>query len=708
MPASCAEADAALEHANQLRMNGKIQQAADCYVEMVKVNPKNSGYWARLAECYDLLGKSDQAIFACGKVMALDPKFPWAYDLRANAYMQKNDTKAALADANREVELDPKSPGALILRAVIFQRMNERHRAMADADKAVAVAPNNPISYFGRAQCLTAAGNNAKVLIDCQSALRLNPKFWDAFTLLVATYCRLHQPDKAVAEIRRAQNQNLFPPLALATVSAGNGLFAQAISLYDKAAQNSGDLEKIHIGKATCYIQLGQFNSGAQEASAAIKLNAKNATAFLLRSRCEAALADFKSALSDLDSAIVIEPESGVYYFDRGKVHAQQHSWREGLEDLTSALKLRFSNAEVYAKRAECHFGLEEYSAALKDADKALAMDHKCIAAMHARVWLYLQQNKIKEAMSEAQKVVNLAPKVGSSWSLMARVYEATGDKRARIAALKKQIQFDPTDAQAKVQLSDALTGSSHKMPNGTDSNHPTCKLRLPQLDEEVKSHPNIPAVYMARADYYRQVFEPAAAVRDYAQAIKLDPNLQTAYIGRGESYSQMEKWQLARMDFLQACKICPTDLAAVRQLGRMDQMLGLDDKAVTDYSNFLAVRKSEIIYSERARILCRQGKLKEALSDATNAIDCSPHNSLGYSVRADVEMASHDYNKAVADYSAAIKIKTGNAELYRKRAAAYEQLGNKRMRDLDLAAATTATKDIFDDAPFRTKSPNK
>jgi tetratricopeptide (TPR) repeat protein len=164
----------------------------------------------------------------------------------------------------------------------------------------------------------------------------------------------------------------------------------------------------------------------------------------------------------------------------------------------------------------------------------------------------------------------------------------------------------------------------------------------------------------------------------------------------------------LARADFAQACKLIPTDLVAVRRLGLTDQRLGSDDKAVTDYSDYLALRKNNRIYIERAKVLCHQGKLKEALSDASNAIECAPHNLLGYSVRGDVEMSAQDYNKAVVDYSEAIKIKGGDAELFRKRAAAYDRLGNKRMRDLDLAAAGKATKDIFDDAPFRTKSPGK
>jgi tetratricopeptide (TPR) repeat protein len=708
LPAACAGPDAALEHANQLRMSGKFQQAADCYAEMAKANPKNAIYWSKLAECYDLLGKADQAISACGKALELDPKCPWAYDLRANAYMRKNNPKAALADANKEVELNPKSPGALIARAAIYQTLNEPRRAMADSDKAISVAPNDAGAYLGRAQRLSIAGNNAKAILDCKSALRLYPKYWDAFTLVIQTYCRLNQRDRAMAEIQRAQDQKLFEPIALATLCFENGLWAPAIALYDKAAPKLGDLEAVHIAKAASYLQLGQFSSGAREASAAIKLNAKNARAFLMRGRCEAGLTDFKSAMFDLNQSIMLEPESGATYYERGKLYVQQGLWQEGLEDFTSSIKLRFVDPDAYVKRGECHFGLKEYAAALKDADTALAKDHNCIAAMHVRVWVELQQNQIQQATSEAQKVLKLAPKSGASWALMARVYGATGDQKARVEALKKQVELDPNNAQAKVALSDAQTGKSSKTKHHHDSSYQNYKLGLPRLDEEVKNHPTAPAAYMSRAEYYKKVFEPAAAVSDYSQAIKLDPDLQAAYVLRGECYMQMEKWQLARADFAQACQLIPTDLVAVRRLGLIDQTLGSDDKAVTDYSNYLALRKNNRIYIERAKVLCHQGKLKEALFDASNAIECAPHNLLGYSVRGDIEMSAHDYNKAIADYSEAIKIKGGDAELFRKRAAAYDRLGNKRMRDLDLAASGKATKDIFDDAPFRTKSPGK
>jgi len=707
MPAIWAGSNVTDEQASQLRLKGNYQEAAGCYLRLVQSNPASTLYWSKLAECYALLGQSDKAINACNKVLSLDPKYVWAYDLRANAYMQKNNPKAALADANREVELDPKSAMALMLRATIHLNLKDS-LALADSDKAIQLSPNDAKAYWIRAQCFWNAGDDDKTLRDCNTALRLNPKLWSAIELIVHAYSRKHQPEKALAEVQRAESYKIFEPLSFAALCADVGLYPEAIRQYDQTLRNRKFEELAHAGKANCCIFMGQFDLANREASEAIKFNPKDVSVYWFRAQSEIARGNLKSAIADLNTALIKDPKANYLFAQRGKLLEQTGQHQAAVEDFNKAIKLGFTSVENYTKRGESYFRMGNSGAALKDAEHALSINRNFVPAIHVRVWVYLQQKKFNLARSEAQRAVQLEPKDASTWSLMAHVCKVTDDEKGRLDALKKVIECDPENAEAKIALSDAHSASSLNLIKGIDSKYEHFKKGLSPLEEDVKNNPGSAAAYMARAEYYKRAFEPATAVKDYTLALKFAPNLQSAYVGRGECYMQLENWQLAQNDFAKACKISPADIYAVRQLGRVDQVMGQDDKAIEDYSRYLSLRKNQIIFADRAMILCRHGKVKEALSDAASAIATSRGDSLGYSVRADIEMKTGDFNKAVTDYTQAISLKRDHAELLNKRAAAYDKLGNTKLRDRDLASANSTAKEIFDAAPFRITSPSK
>jgi tetratricopeptide (TPR) repeat protein len=75
------------------------------------------------------------------------------------------------------------------------------------------------------------------------------------------------------------------------------------------------------------------------------------------------------------------------------------------------------------------------------------------------------------------------------------------------------------------------------------------------------------------------------------------------------------------------------------------------------------------------------------------------PKEYFNYSRRADVYASLHQYQRAVDDYSYAIKINDGRFDdfdsLYTLRARAYDKLGKKDLAEADRKKAVTFSGDI-------------
>lgn len=114
-------------------------------------------------------------------------------------------------------------------------------------------------------------------------------------------------------------------------------------------------------------------------------------------------------------------------------------------------------------------------------------------------------------------------------------------------------------------------------------------------------------------------------------------------------------------------------------------------------------------LHETRAGCYSGLGKHAQAIADYTAAIALRTNNTRLLFKRAESYLHAGQYEKAVADYTRVIEVdgKDGNImggspEAYLGRASAYEQLGRKDLANKDRAAALSADRQNYSDAPFR------
>lgn len=161
--------------------------------------------------------------------------------------------------------------------------------------------------------------------------------------------------------------------------------------------------------------------------------------------------------------------------------------------------------------------------------------------------------------------------------------------------------------------------------------------------------------------EYYKQglVFynsmEYDRSIDDFTKALEINPKDKEnhkVYYMRGRSYSENRQYNEAINDFTKALEICPdTDKAT--------KFLIIESRG----NSYHALNKSDA-----------------ALKDFSDAIALNPmHKNIKYvySNRGWIWQSKQDYEKAIKDYYAALKIDPAFAPSYYGRASAYYKSGN-------------------------------
>ncbi len=126
-------------------MQGKYQQAVDCFQLVVEQNPKFAEAHLNLAECLLHMGEAEKALASFDAGVTLRPQDPGAYSSRGHAYMTLGQPKKALQDYKRCVQLLPDNAQALLNRGDAFREVGEWEKALDDYMAARKRAVQSPI-----------------------------------------------------------------------------------------------------------------------------------------------------------------------------------------------------------------------------------------------------------------------------------------------------------------------------------------------------------------------------------------------------------------------------------------------------------------------------------------------------------------------------------------------------------------------------------
>jgi len=293
-----------LPHCLALHRQGKLREAMDCYVQVLRGDPENSEalYYVAVvavqegkfaegiklaqraltfgppqARVHNLLGQAllrlsqaQEALASFDRAIELQPDFAEAYGNRANALIDLGRAEDALASFERVLALRPDSWEDWCNLANLLAELGQAEAALAGYDNAIALRPNHAAIHFNRAKTQVALNRLAEALAGLDQAIAIAPDFAEAYSDRGLVLAELNRLEEAVASFDRALALKADFPSALS--NRGNilrqlGHFVEAETDYTRAIKIDPKFSAAHLGHGHLLLERGLL----QEARAAIE-----------------------------------------------------------------------------------------------------------------------------------------------------------------------------------------------------------------------------------------------------------------------------------------------------------------------------------------------------------------------------------------------------------------------------------------------------
>jgi tetratricopeptide (TPR) repeat protein len=259
---------------------------------------------------------TDDAIAACSRLLAFNPRNAIFYNNRGNAYNVKGNYDRAIADLNEAIRLNPNYALAYINRGRAYNSGGEHDRAIADLDQAIRLNPKNAVAYNNRGWAYNGKGEHDRAIADFDQAIRLNPNYALAYNNRGWAYNGKGSYDRAIADLNEAIRLN--PNYALA-----------------------------YNNRGWAYNGKGDYDRAIADLDESIRLDPKNAGGYGVRAKAYFLRGDYDRAINDYDQAIRLNSKLATVYNNRGEVYEAKNDPDHAIADFDQALKLNPANDDA-------------------------------------------------------------------------------------------------------------------------------------------------------------------------------------------------------------------------------------------------------------------------------------------------------------------------------------------------------------------------
>ena len=177
------------------------------------------------------------------------------------------------------------------------------------------------------------------------------------------------------------------------------------------------------------------------------------------------------------------------------------------------------------------------------------------------------------------------------------------------------------------------------------------------------------------------------------------DPLRATAYVARGAIYAETGKLDAAIADYSAAIKLRPNDIAAFRGRAFVEERQGHQAEALADFKQAIALQPDNfLLYSELLNSYLRTGNYVASIAVYSDFAAKRPKDPSLLNSRAWMDVGAEEFDKAIADATAAAAMNDKWAEPYSALATAYIDKGDfqNALKSADNAVDRDSDKAVY------------
>ena len=441
----------------------------------------------------------DKALAAADAVAKKEPKSPVPYNLRGLVALAKRDLKTARGYFEKALEVNPSYFAAANNLATIDIQEGHPQTARERYERMLKASPRDEQLLIAYAQVLTLAGAASdEIRKQLDAAIVSNPPSVRARVARIDFDMRRRDGKAAVAAAQAAlavipDDPRLLSALGAAQVLAGDS--NQAINTY-------GRLVQLQPKSALPLLQLAESQAAAKEwgaaidsARKAIALQPDYSPAWGVLAKTQIASGHADEALSDAKKLEQERPKSALGFALEGEIRAAQKQWPEAAAAYREAFSRMpqgqiavryYATLDAAGKTADADAMAKKWMADHPDdttvpafladndlahgrADRALAgyqrvlkIDPNNVLALNNIGWI-LTDRKDPAGLEYAERAHRLAPFNPGILDTLGLAYLTNGDPKRAVQLLGMATTMNPSSADIRLHLAQALAASGDK-----------------------------------------------------------------------------------------------------------------------------------------------------------------------------------------------------------------------------------------------------
>ncbi len=366
-----------LHYAQSLCQEGRLSEARNIYLDLIKTIPSNSEVLTNLGTIELQFGNYAFAEELLKKSIKLNPNQPHALSNLGNRFLDAGLFEEAIDFYNKAIKLNPNFVNAYFNQGRAFSEIKKYESAAKCYKRCIQIAPSFADGYINYGVALNKLSQYEEALSSYDKAIVIAPNYAEAFYNKGIALEHLKRFDEAFDNYNKAID--LFPGYAEAHLSVGAVHFAlkrydDALESYARAIQLKPDYAEAYLNIGALQMALKRYDDALVSYARAIQLKPDYPEVYLNRGVVEFLLKHYEEALASYARAIQLKPDYAEAYSCMGVVFFALKRNEESLASYARAIQLKPDYAEAYSNIGAVLINSKCYEKALENYHRAFQL----------------------------------------------------------------------------------------------------------------------------------------------------------------------------------------------------------------------------------------------------------------------------------------------------------------------------------------------
>ncbi len=487
-----------------------FQQAENAYVKAIDMAPNEIRPLMVTARFFDTIGQDDRAMAMYEKAMAMEPENAGVMATVARFQLSKGEIDKAETLVDKVLATQPKFPAARLIKGEIMVGRRQFAEAVNTFDQILKDEPRMAEAHYFLSLALIGTGNASRAKAALQQTLELAPGLVKARLLLGETLRREGNFPEALVQVEEVLKDQ--PDHYQALLLRGNLKAAQRDT--EAAGNDYRRLVALQPENPVGYYQLGLLT----------RLDQK-----------------YEEAIGYFDQALQRNPKLMDVFTNKVLTLAAQKKWDEALNACTQQLAVvadsKPAQAIVHFMEGQIHKARNDRKAAELAFRKSVEANANYVQAYYEMARLYLQDNKLDEAVAQYEALLAKDPKQFGSHMQLGTIYDMQGRLDLAETHYREALKINPDFAPAANNLAYNLAEQEKNL----DEALLLAQKAREKLPEDPSTMDTLGWVYTKKQLYDSAIRELQDSLAKLPDNAAIHYHLGMALLGKGETEKARE-----------------------------------------------------------------------------------------------------------------------------------------------------------------------